>query len=279
LKQFGADEAVKRAVAAGIDVLIQPVDVGKTIDAVVAGVKEGRYSEARLDQSVRRVLQLKRSLDLEHHRTVNIDALRSIVGDSSHLAVAREIAERSITLVKDSLDEVPLKLSANPRVLSITIARRADLSAGAAFNGELRTALPGLHTEFVPSDDPAPNYARLEALTDSADVTIVGVYATQTIDATASTKTSQSFAGFLQRLSASGKRPIVVSFSDPYLLRQIPWVPSYVVAWGGFPPSQLAAAKAILGRIPTVGKLPISIPVGGRTIMRGWGIARPVTSR
>jgi beta-N-acetylhexosaminidase len=278
LKQFGADEAVKRAVAAGIDVLIQPVDVGKTIDAVVAGVKEGRYSEARLDESVRRVLQLKRSLDLEHHRIVNIDALRSIVGDSSHLAVAREIAERSITLVKDSLGEVPLKVSTNPRVLSITIARRADLSAGVAFNGELRTALPALHTEFVSSDDPSPDYARLERLTDSADVTIVGVYATQTIDAAASTKTSQVFAGFLERLTVRGKRPIVVSFSDPYLLRQIPWVPSYVVAWGGFPPSQLAAAKAILGRIPTVGKLPISIPVEGRTIVRGSGITRPVTS-
>jgi beta-N-acetylhexosaminidase len=279
LKQFGADEAVKRAVAAGIDVLIQPVDVGKTIDAVVAGVREGRYSEARLDESVRRVLQLKRSLDLEHHKIVNIDALRSIVGDSSHLAVAREIAERSITLVKDSLGEVPLQLSANPRVLSITIARRADLSAGVAFNGELRTALPALHTEFLSSDDPAPDYARIERLADSADVTIVGVYATQTIDAAASTNTSQVFAGFLQRLTINGKRPIVVSFSDPYLLRQIPWVPSYVVAWGGFPPSQLAAAKAILGRIPTVGKLPISIPVAGRTITRGSGIERPVTFR
>lgn len=279
LKQFGADEAVKRAVAAGIDVLIQPVDVGKTIDAVVAGVTEGRYTEARLDQSVRRVLQLKRSLDLEHNKIVNIDALRSIVGDSSHLAVAREIAERSITLVKDSLGEVPLQVSANPRILSITIARRADLSAGTAFNGELRTALPALRTEFLSSDDPAPDYARLERLTDSADVTIVGVYATQTIDATVSTKTSQVFAGFLERLTANGKRPIVVSFNDPYLLRQIPWVPSYVVAWGGFPPSQLAAAKAILGRIPIVGKLPISIPVAGRTITRGSGIARPVASR
>jgi beta-N-acetylhexosaminidase len=181
--------------------------------------------------------------------------------------------------VKDSLGEVPLQVSANPRILSITIARRADLSAGTAFNGELRTALPALRTEFLSSDDPAPDYARLERLTDSADVTIVGVYATQTIDATVSTKTSQVFAGFLERLTANGKRPIVVSFNDPYLLRQIPWVPSYVVAWGGFPPSQLAAAKAILGRIPIVGKLPISIPVAGRTITRGSGIARPVASR
>ena len=49
LDQFGGVEAAKRAVAAGIDVLIQPVNVRETIDAVVAGVREGRYSEARLD--------------------------------------------------------------------------------------------------------------------------------------------------------------------------------------------------------------------------------------
>ena len=279
LKQFGADEAVKRGVAAGIDILIQPQNVTRTIDAVVAGISEGRYTEARLNQSVRRVLQLKRSLGLEHRKLVSLDSLRMIVGDSSHLAAAQRIAERSITLVKDSLGEVPLSVTGNARILSITIARRTDLSAGVTFNGEMRAALPSLRSEFLSSDDAAPDYARLERAADSADVTIVGVYAAQTIDAIASTKTSQAFAGFLQRLKARGKRPIVVSFSDPYLLRQIPWVPSYVVAWGGFPPSQLAAARALLGRNSITGKLPISIPVEGRVIVRGSGLMRPATSK
>jgi beta-N-acetylhexosaminidase len=279
LKQFGPDESVKRGIAAGIDILIQPQNVTNTIDAVVAGIKEGRYTEARLDQSVRRVLTLKRRLDLEHHKIVNLDSLRSIVGDSSHVAAARLIAEKSITLVKDSLSEVPLATARTPRVLSITIARRTDLSAGATFDGELRGALPSLRSEFISTNDPAPDYARLERAADSADITIVGVYAAQTIDAAASTKTSQTFASFLQHLTTSGKRPIVVSFSDPYLLRQIPWVPSYVVAWGGFPPSQLAAARALLGRNSISGKLPIPIPVEGRVIARGAGIMRSSLSR
>jgi beta-N-acetylhexosaminidase len=279
LKQFGADEAVKRGIAAGIDILIQPQNVSNTIDAVVAGIKEGRYTEERLDQSVRRVLQMKRDLDLEHKKIVGLSALRSIVGDSSHVAVARQVAERSITLVKDSLNEVPIKSSANTRFLSVTIARRADLSAGTTFNGELRTGLSALHTEFLASDDPAANYAHLDRAADSSDVVIVGVYAAQTIDATASTKTPQALAGFLQRLSDKHKRTIVVSFSDPYLLRQVPWVPTYVVAWGGFPPSQLAAARAILGKAPITGKLPISIPVEGKMINRGTGIMRSATTK
>src|SRR4030088_1829789 len=103
LDQYGSDEAVKRAVSAGIDVLIQPLDVSKTIDAVVAGVKEGRYTEARLDSSVRRVVETKHRLGLAQRKLVDLNALRFLVGDSSHLQIARRGAEKSITLVRDSL--------------------------------------------------------------------------------------------------------------------------------------------------------------------------------
>ena len=87
----------------------------------------------------------------------------------------------------------------------------------------------------------------------------------------------QAFAGFVNRLTARGKRPVVVSFGNPYLLQQIPGVPAYVVAWGGFPPSQMAAARAILGVQPVSGILPISIPLANRTVSRGTGLKREVT--
>jgi beta-N-acetylhexosaminidase len=102
LDQFGAAEAVKRAIAAGIDVLIQPLDVSQTIDAVVEGVTDGRYTEARLDSSVRRVLEIKRKLGLAQRKLVDLSALRFLVGDSSNVQIARRVAEKSITLVKDS---------------------------------------------------------------------------------------------------------------------------------------------------------------------------------
>jgi beta-N-acetylhexosaminidase len=89
----------------------------------------------------------------------------------------------------------------------------------------------------------------------------------------------QAFASFVQRLSAKGKPLIVVSFGNPYLLQQIPFVPSYVVAWGGFPPSQAAAAHALLGTQPITGRLPISIPLANTTVMRGTGIMRGSANR
>jgi beta-N-acetylhexosaminidase len=258
LDQFGADESVKRAVAAGVDVLIQPLDIPQTIDAVVAGVTERRYTEARLDSSVRRVLEAKRSLGLGQNKLVDISRVRFVVGDSSNVQIARRVAEKSITLVKDSLKQIPLSVP-GARVLSITLARRADLPAGNAFNAELRSGLPNLRTAFVATEDAALNYPRLIAAADSADVTIVSSYVGQSWDAVTASA-PQAFTNFVQALAQRGRKPIVVAFGNPYLLQQLPWVGTYLVAWGGFPVSQTAAARALLGTSAISGHLPISIP-------------------
>lgn len=275
LDQYGAVEAVKRAVEAGVDVLLQPLNVTQTIDAVVAGVREGRYTEARLDQSVRRILRTKAGLGLNRSKLVDLNALRFVVGDSAHVNTANRIAEKSITLVKDSLNLVPLKLAPTARILSVTMARRADLSAGVAFNGVLRTQFAGLRAEFLTAENASADYARVERLADSADAVIVNSYVGQVWDAV-SAAAPQAFADFVKRLAKPGRKVVVVSFGNPYLLQQISDVPSYVVAWGGFPASQNAAARALLGVAPITGKLPISIPLSGglRTISRGSGIER-----
>jgi beta-N-acetylhexosaminidase len=274
LDQFGAAEAAKRAIAAGIDVLIQPLNVSETIDAVVDGVREHRYTEARLDSSVRRVLEEKRHLGLAQHKLVDLNALRFLVGDSSNLQIARKVAEKSITLVKDSLGTIPIAVR-TAKVLSITLARRSDLGAGNAFNAELRTGLPNLRTEFMSTEDAALNFPRLIAAADSADVTVVGSYVGQNWDAVTASA-PQAFANFVQTLMQRGRKPIVVAFGNPYLLQQLPWVGTYLVAWGGSPVSQTAAARALLGTTAISGHLPITIPPYAS---RGTGIERAALSK
>jgi len=274
LDTYGSDEAVKRAIAAGIDVLIQPLDVSKTIDAVLAGISEGRYTEARLDSSVRRVLETKRRLGLAQNKLVDINALRFLVGDSANAQIARNVAEKSITLVKDSLRQIPLLVD-SARVLSITVARRADLSAGNTFNAELRSHLSKLRSEFVATEDAALNFPRLIAAADSADITIVSSYVGQSWDATTASS-PEAFTDFVHTLVDRGRKPIVVAFGNPYLLQQLPWVGAYVVAWGGFPVSQVAAARAMLGASTISGHLPISIPPH---VTRGSGEERAVQRR
>jgi beta-N-acetylhexosaminidase len=257
--KYGATEAIKRAVAAGVDVLIQPVDVPAAIDAVVDGVKENRYAEARVSESARRILATKHRLHLDRDRYVDLDSLRATVGDSSHVAQAQAAADRSITVVRDSLHMLPLAVARGARLLSITVARRTDLAAGSAFNAALARSVPGLQQEFVMSDDPAVNYARLEIMADSADVTIVSSYVGQSWNVT-SVDAPQAFADWIGRLVARGRKVVVVAFGNPYLLSQIPTAPEYIVAWDSAPVSQNSAARVLLGLAPPLGHLPITIP-------------------
>jgi beta-N-acetylhexosaminidase len=271
LIQFGLAESVKRAIAAGLDVILQPSDVVQAIDAIVGGVKEGRYSEPRLDESVLRVLRAKQRLGLAESRVVDMARIPAIVGDSSKLELARAIAEKSITLVKDSLKQVPLAISPTLRILSITVASKTDLGAGVTFNAELRTRYPAIRTEFITTQDPGVNYERMRAAADSADVTVVSSYVGQAWDAT-SLGAPAAFTALINDLMAKGRGPVLVTFGNPYLLQQLPRVGTYVVAWAGSPVLQSAAAHALMGDAPISGHLPISIPP---YISRGTGIGVP----
>ena len=259
LDRYGPAEAAKLAVQAGADVLIQPLDVSETVAAVVEGVTAGRYPEARLDTSVRRILMSKHRLGLAARRTVDLDSIRALVGREDHRRSADRIAERSITLVRDSLGQLPLqRLARTARVLSVTYARRTDLAAGAAFDAELRSVFTRLRSEVVNADDAAPDFSRLVRAADSVDVVIVSSYVSHAWDATTAAA-PRGFVDFVRQLVTRGRQPIVVAMGNPYLLRQVPTVPAYLVAWGGFPVSQQAAARALLGRTEITGRLPVGI--------------------
>jgi beta-N-acetylhexosaminidase len=257
---IGIAEASKLAIAAGNDILLMPSDIPGAIDAVVEGVREGRFTQARIDSSVRRVLEMKRRFGLDRHRVVDLDSVRAVVGDTANMAVAANVAERSITLAKDSLGLVPFaRGAAPPRVLSITIAARTDLSAGSGFNAELRRAVPALRTELINPEDPSPNFARLLALSDSVDIAVIGSYLTTGTNVS-NPSAPEPIAQFMRDLVQRHPRTLLVAFGNPYLLQQVPAVSSYLVAWGGFPVSQIAAGRAVIGAAPITGRLPISLP-------------------
>jgi beta-N-acetylhexosaminidase len=255
----GLPEVVKQAIEAGNDVLLMPLDVPTAINAVVEGVQQGRFTQARVDSSARRILRHKHALGLHRNRYVNLDSARSVVGVGAHVATADRIAERAVTLAKDSLELVPLQTaSARPSVLSITIAPRADLGAGVTFDAELRRSAD-VRSEWIDATDPAAALTRIGPLADSARNVVVGMYVgqgTRVADANAPTP----LVDILRALTQRNPRTIVVAFGNPYFYQQVPFVSTYLLAWSGFTPAQRAAARAIAGSIDITGRLPISIP-------------------
>lgn len=262
VKQFGEAESDKRAIEAGADVLLMPKNTRAAIDAVLEGIREGRYDEARIDRSARRVLALKSMFGLQRNRFVDLSNVRRVVGDSEHVALANRIADRGIVLVRDAKSAVPIsRTSTPPKIYSLTYARRTDLGAGVAFNAYLRARSLPVVNDIVISDDPGTSFTRALERSRAADVVIVSNYVNISSE-TATASVDAAFADFMRELARerAGTGVVVVTFGTPYLLQQIPDAPSYMIAWGSHTASQRAAARALLGEIDITATLPISIP-------------------
>src|SRR6266568_2390406 len=99
--KYGAGEATVRAFLAGSDLLLMPADPDSAVNAMVAAVEAGRISRERLEQSVRRVLEIKRRLGLWERRTVALDSIMRVVGSKPLQDAANDVAARALALVRD----------------------------------------------------------------------------------------------------------------------------------------------------------------------------------
>ena len=133
-RMYGSGEASVLALEAGSDVILVPEDVGGAIEAVEAAVLGGRITRARVDESVRRILEMKARVGLHERRRVDLDAVTDVVGSGTHLAYADGAAARSITLPRDRDGLVPLDVDRHRHVLSVTYARTDDPVAGREFD-------------------------------------------------------------------------------------------------------------------------------------------------
>jgi len=59
---------------------------------------------------------------------------------------------------------------------------------------------------------------------------------------------------------AATKGAVVAAFGNPYLLRQLPHAHAYLNTYTVGDPSEIAAARAILGVRPISGRSPVSLP-------------------
>jgi beta-glucosidase-like glycosyl hydrolase/CubicO group peptidase (beta-lactamase class C family) len=257
VKGFGATEAPILALEAGADLLLQipAADVPAVIDALVNAVRSGRIRESRIDASVRRLLEMKASLGLHRQRTVDISQIPRVLGSPEHAAIAREAAERSITLVRDREAMLPLR---GGRVLSVVYREELEPLAGRVFHAMLREQLPELETMTIGPNASAEALAELRARADSADVLLfapfvrVGAYR-------GSLALDSAVAQTMHEIAVS-QPVLVVSFGSPYVITQIPEASTYLLAWGQWNELQAAAARALLGQSEINGRLPIDIP-------------------
>ncbi|HEU4932559.1 MAG TPA: glycoside hydrolase family 3 N-terminal domain-containing protein [Pyrinomonadaceae bacterium] len=259
---FTQEEAAVRALEAGADMLLKPADVDASFRGVHEAVKSGRITEQRVEESARKILAAKYDLGLVDQRITPVDTIDRIVGSRDVPALATEIAEHAVTLVRDEDKLVPLKnLKPESRVFNLAVTNGDDRNWIAnAFVSRLGRG--GVKVETVVLDERSTDQDVQKAIerAKSADLVIASLYGRVRSGQVLSVGIPDAGARTLSALIAA-KSPIVgISFGNPYLLQSFPGLRTYLVAYGDMPSLQQAVARALLGEIDIGGKLPISLP-------------------
>jgi beta-N-acetylhexosaminidase len=259
---FTQEEAAVRALEADADMLLKPADVDAAFRGVRAAVKSGRITEQRVEESARRILAAKYDLGLVDQRITPIETIDRVVGSKDVVKLAAEIAEHAVTLVRDEDKLVPLKnLRPDARVFNLAITNGDDRNWIAnAFVSKLNRS--GVKVETVVLDERSTDLEVQKAVESakSADLVLASLYGRVRSGQVSSVGIPDAGAHALSALIAAKTPVVAISFGNPYLLQSFPGLRTYLVAYGDMPSLQQAVARALVGEIDVVGKLPISLP-------------------
>ncbi|SVB44439.1 uncharacterized protein METZ01_LOCUS197293, partial [marine metagenome] len=137
-RAFPSGEASVRAILAGADVILMPRDVGEAIGAIADAVRSNRIEEERIERSVSKLLRLKEEMGLHEQRLVDVNKVPSLVGIPSHIEEAQEVADRSMTLIRNGGNLLPLLGTRTARVMSVSYQNGNNSISGRYFDGRLR---------------------------------------------------------------------------------------------------------------------------------------------
>ncbi len=267
---FGAGEAAVRALEAGADTLLMPADPDAAIKAVVTAVSSGRLSRQRIQESVAKILAAKQRVGLDHNRFTDLEAIGDVLDDPAVNDRAQEIADRAVTLVRNSSGLLPLAAPGRACYLVLTEGRYS--ADGQVFTQEVRKRLP--RAALATLD---PSMSRQDIDEAMQKLPVCDNYVVAAFSTVASGRGSIGLGGelgpTLESLTASGKPVALVALGNPYLLRSFPNAAAYLATFSSVVPSEIAAVKALWGEIDIRGRVPVSIPGEAKI---GDGIQLPV---
>jgi beta-N-acetylhexosaminidase len=217
-KKYGAAGAAVRAVTAGADQLLMPMDLPDAYAAVLRAARAGKIPRSRIDEAVTRILRLKEQRGIFGKVRADPGKAERIIGADEHRAVVRRVAEHSITLVRNSGDVLPLR----DRRVYVTGPRAAELSAALRRAG-----------------------ARVAGSLGAADVAVL-----TTLNAGSAT------AARVRALA--GRPVVVAALGRPYDLADVGPAKAALATYSSSNASVNALARALSGRLKPTGKLPVT---------------------
>jgi beta-glucosidase-like glycosyl hydrolase/CubicO group peptidase (beta-lactamase class C family) len=250
---FKPGELEVRALEAGADVLLMPVDIPKAIAAVRTAIDSGRIDRKQVELSCRRILAAKEWAGLNDYRPVDTTQLLACLNSPQTDLLNRQLVEASLTVVQNRDSILPLKqLDREKTAILITGTSQA--------NNFLRTLNLYEENDYYFLDK---NVTGQNALFDKLKMysrVIVGIHSTSSNPAKGY-GILPDVAAFADRLTGATD-VILCLFASPYALSAFTKkdkMSAIVVSYQETPLTQDYTAQLIYGAIAGKGSLPVSI--------------------
>jgi beta-N-acetylhexosaminidase len=241
------------ALRAGEDVLLGTADEA-ALDRLAEGLAQAQRRgliDADDDAAARhRLGELRRWLGRPDQPPLDV------VGCAEHQALAAELAQRSITLVRNDDRLLPLRPAADARI-AVVGSMPADLTPADTSStvpptlaSALRRRLAGVQEILLPAAPGEADIAGLGERLAGFDLVVVGTYAAHLQPAQ---------AALAATVLASGTPTVTLALRTPWDLLAYPSARTHVCTYGILPPTMEAVAAALLGEAPFAGRLPVDI--------------------
>jgi len=286
------------AFKAGNDVLTMPADLGGSFEAVLKAVRTGEISQARLDESVLKILRAKAWLGLNKNRFVDVNAIPRLVGTPQNLAIGQRISDEAVTLVSDNRKLLPLTAWATENVvmhqpaeqlrhnlLVIILCDNVRSEDGRVLGREIARRRPDATLLYVDPSVASQQSDDIVKAVDRARIVITAVYIVPSASRSmklgrwskhpASLPDSTS-ALFDRILARAGERTVVLAMGSPYLTDDFPAIQNYICTFSNATVSEVSAARALFGEISIHGHMPVTLAHTAAQPSSGAGPARVV---
>ncbi|MEK6744127.1 MAG: glycoside hydrolase family 3 N-terminal domain-containing protein [Nitrospirota bacterium] len=262
--EYPQDEIAIRAVEAGMDILLHPVDARVTIDAVVKAVEQGRLTETRIHESVDRIMAAKKQLGLfttplspplargeskggvlprgeaKGGHAEKIDYER-------HRNTARELGRKAVTLLRGDKKKLPFD---SGKSVACFVLDDDGQGMGVSFTQGLMKQFGTVSsTTLTPDVCDASLSSHLDL--SGAGAVVIGIFSRISASkgrSGISPKLRDATFEILRRAKAAGKRSAVISFDSPYILDQFKDADVLIAGYDRMDAIQEAAAEMIAGR-------------------------------
>lgn len=234
--------AAATALEAGADLLLFSRDHAlhrAAFEELRARVLDGRISEARLNEAVRRVLQAKARFGLLTPPLVDATVADAACGTAEAKALSRAVASQAITLVR----------AGTPPALPLASGAKLLVVETPAANG-LGHAL---NVPFIVVDEQPTREQRQSALSMARDGRPV-------ILALADAARYPRQRELVEAFTETASPVIVVALRTPYDLAEMPEGPTLLATYGLNPPLLEALLAVLRGEAEPRGQLPVELP-------------------